>query len=632
MENEGDCEEQKRKFLEGLPSPWSVGVMPDGRVFFINEETQTTSWLDPRTNTPFNISKEKMEGLPLGWEEAVTSEGVYYFIDHNRMKTTFNSPLTGKPKSLDRYGSDGSLEASPSPQRLPRTVSTEWEGALRKLVSKKQLGLLKRDPDANVTLSGWLHKQGSRPPKTWKKRWFILSEYCLFYYKSPSETQAHARILLPGYEITPVTREDKIGKKFAFKAAHANMRTYYFAADSKDTMMKWINNMTLATLMMTDKQAGENDLVAANGSPSLNQHRDNEHLRNAVDLEENRSLRDSQESVVSAVQNSSEDIPGKSRRMAKISSVAKLEEVTHSSEMTTITSSHIPSDTESINSSKLVAKEVEELNARVAQLENENRQLAKERQYYRNVVETSKTNLIGLKKSMFETLTGLQRELIEQQETNAQLKQKIEELEAEINRSRPFTAMADQMVALGTIVADENENLIKQLEKASESLMLASEKARSGPSHKLLEFSRKLQEEKQQQTQALILREFLMSGEADLETKLTDLGHIEDEMRESSTLVTSLQEEKAHLEQELNEARQLAADQSEKDSQKTAVLQTQLAETTQKLTAEEQAMEEKAQENSLLEHEVSLLRERLQAAENINKAMLEQVRLSYCLC
>jgi cell division protein FtsB len=33
---------------------------------------------------------------------------------------------------------------------------------------------------------------------------------------------------------------------------------------------------------------------------------------------------------------------------------------------------------------------------------------------------------------MFETLTGLQRELIEQQETNAQLKQKIEELEAEV--------------------------------------------------------------------------------------------------------------------------------------------------------------------------------------------------------
>ena len=37
-----------------------------------------------------------------------------------------------------------------------------------------------------------------------------------------------------------------------------------------------------------------------------------------------------------------------------------------------------------------------------------------------------------LRCSMFETLTGLQRELIEQQETNALLKQKIEELESEV--------------------------------------------------------------------------------------------------------------------------------------------------------------------------------------------------------
>ena len=43
-------------------------------------------------------------------------------------------------------------------------------------------------------------------------------------------------------------------------------------------------------------------------------------------------------------------------------------------------------------------------------------------------------------------------------------------------------------------------------------------------------------------------------------------------------------------------------------------------------------MEEKAQENSRLEQEVSVLRERLQTAENINKAMLEQVSQSCCLC
>lgn len=44
--------------------------------------------------------------------------------------------------------------------------------------------LVKRPPFASVTLQGWLYKQGSEGLMLWKKRWFVLSEYCLFYYKS----------------------------------------------------------------------------------------------------------------------------------------------------------------------------------------------------------------------------------------------------------------------------------------------------------------------------------------------------------------------------------------------------------------------------------------------------------------
>jgi hypothetical protein len=44
--------------------------------------------------------------------------------------------------------------------------------------------LIKRPPSASVTLQGWLYKQGSEGLMLWKKRWFVLSEYCLFYYKS----------------------------------------------------------------------------------------------------------------------------------------------------------------------------------------------------------------------------------------------------------------------------------------------------------------------------------------------------------------------------------------------------------------------------------------------------------------
>lgn len=39
-----------------------------------------------------------------------------------------------------------------------------------------------RDKAAPVTLRGWLFKQGSDGLQLWKKRWFVLSQYCLFYY------------------------------------------------------------------------------------------------------------------------------------------------------------------------------------------------------------------------------------------------------------------------------------------------------------------------------------------------------------------------------------------------------------------------------------------------------------------
>lgn len=46
---------------------------------------------------------------------------------------------------------------------------------------------VKRAAFAPVAMQGWLHKQGSEGLMLWKKRWFVLSEYCLFYYKSKYE-------------------------------------------------------------------------------------------------------------------------------------------------------------------------------------------------------------------------------------------------------------------------------------------------------------------------------------------------------------------------------------------------------------------------------------------------------------
>ncbi|XP_018353508.1 PREDICTED: uncharacterized protein LOC108755157 isoform X2 [Trachymyrmex septentrionalis] len=129
------------------------------------------------------------------------------------------------------------------------------QGGLRSPAAKRPLS-------APVALQGWLHKQGSEGLMLWKKRWFVLSEYCLFYYKGPEEEKLLGSILLPSYRVTVCKPEDKVNKKFAFKAEHANMRTYHFAADSRESMNQWVNALTLATLLQDPSPgAGEAAVV-----------------------------------------------------------------------------------------------------------------------------------------------------------------------------------------------------------------------------------------------------------------------------------------------------------------------------------------------------------------------------------
>ncbi|XP_057656485.1 uncharacterized protein LOC130893998 isoform X3 [Diorhabda carinulata] len=124
----------------------------------------------------------------------------------------------------------------------------------RKINATSQLKspIAKRPLEAPVTLQGWLHKQGSEGLMLWKKRWFVLSEYCLFYYKGPEEEKILGSILLPSYKVSLCRPDEKIGKKYAFKCEHANMRTYILAADSQELMKQWIYNLNLATMMQTN--------------------------------------------------------------------------------------------------------------------------------------------------------------------------------------------------------------------------------------------------------------------------------------------------------------------------------------------------------------------------------------------
>ncbi|CAB0034212.1 unnamed protein product [Trichogramma brassicae] len=151
-----------------------------------------------------------------------------------------------------------------SARKSEPVVASAISGVRRRGVQNQGLRspAAKRPVSAPVALQGWLHKQGSEGLMLWKKRWFVLSEYCLFYYKGPEEEKLLGSILLPSYRVTVCRPEDKINKRFAFKAEHANMRTYHFAADTLESMNQWVNVLTLATLLQDPNPKTTCELLA----------------------------------------------------------------------------------------------------------------------------------------------------------------------------------------------------------------------------------------------------------------------------------------------------------------------------------------------------------------------------------
>ncbi|XP_067875939.1 pleckstrin homology domain-containing family A member 7-like isoform X2 [Heterodontus francisci] len=103
---------------------------------------------------------------------------------------------------------------------------------------------VKRDPNSMTVIRGWLHKQDSSGLKLWKRRWFVLSDFCLFYYRDSREERILGSIPMPSYIISAADPQDRKTRKFTFKAEHPGMRTYYFSADTQEDMNGWIKAMS----------------------------------------------------------------------------------------------------------------------------------------------------------------------------------------------------------------------------------------------------------------------------------------------------------------------------------------------------------------------------------------------------
>ncbi|XP_071059336.1 pleckstrin homology domain-containing family A member 6 isoform X5 [Pseudochaenichthys georgianus] len=150
----------------------------------------------------------------------------------------------------------------------------------------KRSNSMRRNPKAEVSKQGWLYKQASSGVKQWNKRWFVLTDRCLFYYKDENEDTVLGSLPLLSFRVGGVEPSDNLTRRFAFKVrceredgeegelkdpvvfciqtGHAGTRTYYFSADSHEDQEQWIRAMSQAAAVPSEPSQRVNPTVDPN--------------------------------------------------------------------------------------------------------------------------------------------------------------------------------------------------------------------------------------------------------------------------------------------------------------------------------------------------------------------------------
>ncbi|KAJ3075434.1 hypothetical protein HDU98_008172 [Podochytrium sp. JEL0797] len=110
-----------------LPAGWEQRMTSDGRTYFVDHNTRTTTWLDPRRDrrvtaptgnmTPGQAQAYLLQmqtqtaatfgALPSGWEMRITNTNRIYFVDHNSKITTWDDPrMPSNDANVPQYKRD----------------------------------------------------------------------------------------------------------------------------------------------------------------------------------------------------------------------------------------------------------------------------------------------------------------------------------------------------------------------------------------------------------------------------------------------------------------------------------------------------------------------------------------------
>uniref|UniRef100_A0A7N9AWV6 Membrane-associated guanylate kinase, WW and PDZ domain-containing protein 1 n=1 Tax=Mastacembelus armatus TaxID=205130 RepID=A0A7N9AWV6_9TELE len=125
--------------LGPLPENWEMAYTENGELYFIDHNTKTTSWLDPRCRDKASRPLEECDDdeLPPGWERIDDPVYGVYYVDHINRKTQYENPVVEarrrkileqqQPQPPEEWIEEHSSAAAPLANYAPNHMETYRE-------------------------------------------------------------------------------------------------------------------------------------------------------------------------------------------------------------------------------------------------------------------------------------------------------------------------------------------------------------------------------------------------------------------------------------------------------------------------------------------------------------------------
>ncbi|XP_077403451.1 membrane-associated guanylate kinase, WW and PDZ domain-containing protein 3a isoform X2 [Vanacampus margaritifer] len=105
---------------EALPKNWEMAYTETGMVYFIDHNSKTTTWLDPRLAKKAKAPEKCEVGeLPYGWERIEDPQYGTYYVDHINQKTQFENPVLEAKRKVSVETPSAASSTTDTPSEEP---------------------------------------------------------------------------------------------------------------------------------------------------------------------------------------------------------------------------------------------------------------------------------------------------------------------------------------------------------------------------------------------------------------------------------------------------------------------------------------------------------------------------------